>query len=870
MDEPTKIADRIKARLSRGQSSTETTEQTYLAEAQKKLKYMVEAKRKAEYEMWLNDQFYNGEQYATYSPASRTITRTGNDDNKVIINKIKQNARFVVMWLNRDHPQSRVMPATQDDQAYDKAKKTEHLLDYWYDCQELSTANKQTTLDAYKFKAGFQEIVWDDMALASTSPWGDLDRTDTKGDLSISRIDPYEMYIDPMLNSGNIDDARFICRSRPRSLGELRANPNYQNKDKLSGDSKLASSFLKESIIRSQTVGASSYSPSGKDDLATCLVNELYSRELDDELNWKIRRITFTQNGVLLENRLWDLDFYPYEIYLADVQGSVLDGGGPMRDLRSPQKAFNQIVSTINENARIMGKINYRMPRGANVNVIDDTVGQFLEYDPTPGGAPEQLTPSGLPAYIPAHAQMLMQMIDDLGGNHSASYGKSPGSKASGELVNRLQEGDSNNLLLMRDNLDDFQRRVYKKGLRTFKAKAPVDRYVRSKSTNATGRYDFWSIKPSDVVTEGDIEVVTGSKMPYSMQDRQEMLLNMKKEGIIDGKAFLKAANLPDLDNAMNTNQLDIERALDENRRLLAGEVLDIPAKGEDHATHIEVITQLIKSPEYLAAKPEIRDNIQDHYAKHIELSYQLAMISASLNVEPIKRSENVMLRLGELAQLSPIERTQMFSKVGVQSDAAAIQMRGGLHTQDPAAAEVQAQQEDVEMMDGTPVMISLGDNHKVHIETHSQVMQTPAWDLLPQVVQRAFDQHIQQHMTALEAQAPTPGLVPGPGSDVPNQPQVIQTDQLKQAEQAAAPPQPGGAPAGPPPPGKPMPVNKAALNPKYPAAPRPLMPHEMLQHKGAVDNQLATEKMAAAEQQKQEQEAQKAKEAKKKPATKK
>lgn len=862
--ETTSMADRIKTKLGRGTTSDVQTDQQTLAEAQKILNYMVQAKRKAEYEMWMNDQFYNGEQYATYNPASRTIIRSGKDDNKVIINKIKQNARFVVMWLNRDHPQSRVMPATQDDQAYDKAKKTEHLIDYWYDCQELSTANKQTTLDAYKYKAGFQEIIWDSLALASTSPWGDFNRTDTKGDLAINRTDPYELYLDPMLNSGNIDDCRFICRSQPRSLGELRSS-DYMNTSKLTGDSKLASSFLKESIIRSQTVGAGSYSPSGKDDLATCLVNQLYKKELGADGEWCIRKITFTQNGILLENRIWDFNFYPYEMYLADVQGSAIDGGGPMRDLRSPQKAFNQIMSIIHDNARVMGKINYKMPRGANVNVIDDSVGQFLEYDPTPGGAPEQLTPSGLPAYMPNHATTLMNLIDDLGGNHSASYGKSPGSKASGELVNRLQEGDSNNLLLMRDNLDDFQRRVFKKALLTFKDKAPVDRYVRSKSTNASGRYDFWSIKPEDIVTEGDIEVVTGSKMPYSMQDRQEMLLNMKKEGIIDAKTFLKAVNLPDLDNAMNTNQLDIERALDENRRLLDGADLPDPAKGEDHATHIEVHVQLIKSPEYLAANPQIQTAIQGHYAKHINMSYQLAMISASMDMEPIKRSENVMFR-NDLAQMTPIERIQAFAKVGVQSDADAIQKRGGLNVQDPATAEVQAQQEDIEMMKGNPVMISLGDNHQVHIETHTQVMQTAAWPQFPQVLKDNFDRHIKQHMDAMQAVAPTPGLVPGPDFDVPNQAQIMQEPAIQQAEaanqqqiQQEQAQQAGGG----------QPVNQAALNPQNPT-PRPLMSHEMVQPKGAVDNQMASEKMAAAEQAKQEAQAQKDKEAKAKPKPKK
>lgn len=819
---PQSIVDSMKERFGQG-TSQQREEKDILSRAQRQYNYMKQARRKAEYEMWLNDQFYQGEQYAYYNPQTKLIERYAyKNDSNLIINKIKQNARYVIMWLNRDHPTSRVMPATQDDAAYDHAKKTEHLLSYWYDALDLSTENKLTTMDAYKYKLGAQKILWDGQALAPTSPFnGGI--TKIKGEVTIKRVDPYELLLDPQLSGVNVDDCRFLCHTMPRTLGELRNNKNYKNTDKVTGDSKTADSMLKESIIRAQTVGAAQFNPDNKDDLATTLVRELYAREFDKEKgDWVIRKTVFTGNGILLDSSIWPLDFYPFELYLADMQGSILDGGGPVRDLRSPQRAFNQIMSIIHENAQVMGKINYKMPRGANVNVITDEVGQFLEYDVTPGGSPEQLQPASLPAYMPNHATYLAQLLDDLGGNHSASYGKSPGSKASGELVNRLQEGDSNNLVLMRSNLDDLQRRVYKKALKTFSKFGTADRMIRSKETNATGRYDFWSVKPKDVSVDCDIEVVTGSKMPYSMQDRQEMLLNMKKEGVITNEQFLKAINIPDLDNVLNTAQLDVERALDENRRLLKGEVLEDPAKGEDHQVHMQVHVQLIKSPAYLEADPMIQDNIQAHYAAHIDMSVQLAMISNSLNVEPIKRNETVMFRQ-DFNQLTPIERTQAMSKVGIQSDAGEIQARGGLNIQDPGQAELQAQTEDTAMLDGKPVMIAIGDNHQVHIETHSQIMETAAWEHVPEPIKNLFNEHIKQHVQQLQAQAPMPGLVPNKNYDVPNQPQIVH------------------------------PVNQAANNPNN-SAPRPLMPHEFLQPKGAVQNQMASEQMAAKEQQAQEQ----------------
>lgn len=825
MADRTPLGDAI--RTSFGMDTSEQKqEKALVAKATRLYEFFAKARRKAEYEWWLNDQFYQGEQYVAYNRSVGAVQRIDpKTDNKIVINKIKQNARYVVMWLNQDHPTATVLPGSPDDDAYDRAKKAEHYLDYLYTKLQLNMKNKQTTLDGFKYKVGFQKILWNKDALAPTAPFvaDGLSTDQAKGEVMIERVDPFELYWDPAMYS-DVESSRGFVHAIPRTLGEVRNNPLYKNTDLVRSDAKLASSFIKESQIRAQTAAAGMYEPGGDDDLSTVIVREHFWREFN-EGEWKIRLVVTTANGVLLRDDWWPMNFYPFEMFLADVQGSPLDGGSPLRDLRSPQRALNQFNSLVQENGRVMAKINWSIPRGANVNVITDEVGQFLEYDQNPGGRPEQVTPSGLPAYVGQHLDRLEKYIDDIGGNHSASYGRSPGSKASGELVNKLQEGDSNNLRLMRDNLDDFQARVDKKALLTFKGNSLIDRQIRTATTNAVGKYGLVNLKPSEVSTSDDIKVVTGNKMPYSNSDKQEMLLNMKKEGIIDNKTFLKAANMPDLDNAMNNSQLDIERALEENRELLAGTPVGDPVKGEDHAVHMEVHVQLIKAPEFKAAKPEVKDAILAHYDAHITQSYQLAMVAASMNVDPIKRSEAIMYRPNNFAEMTPTERTQIFGKFGVQSDALIIQQRGGTNVQDPAAAEQQAQQEDIQMMDGQPVMVSMTDNHQVHLETHMQVMESAAWEILPEPVKSVFNRHMNQHITILQSQSPTPGMVPTEGSDTPDKPQIVHP---------------------------PLPTNKAAMTPTNPT-PRPLMPHEHIQTKGAVANQRATEAMAAQEQAKQE-----------------
>lgn len=794
------VAENVRKTLI-GKTDQEKQEDKILADSDRIWAYLSSSRKRAEYEWWLNDQFYQGEQYVSYNFTTNRIERATNpSSNQLVINLINKTARHVVSFLNREHPQAKVLPGVEDEGAYIRAKKQEHLLDYWYNRLSLNKVSKQITLDAYKYKVGWAKVIWDRSALAPTSPYkmkSGAKSTKTYGELSVERVDTFEVWWDPMAHE--VKDMRFICHALPRTLGELRANKNYMNRDKLTSDSKLAASYMKEAWIRSQTVGAAQFTPTGGSDYSTVIVRELFHQKTDPETGLTELWITVsTATGVLLRHEKWDGP-NPWVMYPADVQGSLLEGGGPLRHMRSPQKALNQMNTIIQENARITGKIQMYMPRGSNINVIDDVVGSFVEYDPTPGGKPEQNQPAGLPAYMPNHIDRLEKYLDDLGGNHSASYGKSPGSKASGELVNKLQEGDSNNLTMMQDNLDDFWVNLCKTMLWTFKHNAKTDRLIRLNQQDAVGNYNFTKVAAEDVSLEDDVQVVTGSNMPYSLADKQEMFLNMWHEkAITDPKLLFKAMEMPDLDNQLGSQQLDIERALRENKMVLNGKIPPDPVKGEDHQVHMTTHAQFIRSQMFEDAPLEVKNNIMAHYDKHINLNYQLTMISNSMNVAPITRSEIFQVRAASLGEFTPQEATQFEAKFGVQSDRLQIQQRGGVTVTNPAMAEQQAQAEDLTMMEGAPVPISIADNHQVHIETHSQLTKDPRWATVPQAVQQVLTQHIKDHETAMRAQMTTPGLVPAPNYDNPNKPSVIKQSNVKpppSPQPDITPVQTGGSP---------------------------------------------------------------------------
>lgn len=110
---------------------------------------------------------------------------------------------------------------------------------------------------------------------------------------------------------------------------------------------------------------------------------------------------------------------------------------------------------------------------------------------------------------------------------------------------------------------------------------------------------------------------------------------------------------------------------------------------------------------------------------------------------------------------------------------------------------------ENEDIGDGKPVTAVLTDKHKLHIQEHSTVLDSPEARTDPKIIQLATE-HIQQHMAIL--QNPDP--------------KVIAILQLLGEQSLAPPPAPGGPPpgqAGPPhPPGPPQPSG-----PKGPAMPQ-------------------------------------------------
>src|SRR5438045_7528371 len=102
----------------------------------------------------------------------------------------------------------------------------------------------------------------------------------------------------------------------------------------------------------------------------------------------------------------------------------------------------------------------------------------------------------------------------------------------------------------------------------------------------------------------------------------------------------------------------------------------------ENHAVHIQTLDKFGRGKRWSKLSDEQKQWVRDHRQKHIEFTIQLAQIQAAQQFEPIKRSETLMLRMNKMSDTTAIERTQLLSRFAINSDAAQVQLRGGLYIQ--------------------------------------------------------------------------------------------------------------------------------------------------------------------------------------------
>ena len=579
-------------------------------------------RRKFDWQWLVRALYVRGYHFAQYNRGTNTIvfsTRTG---VKIPINLVMAHLRAVRNQVTSFKPKWEVLPNVTTDDAEQNTRYSGKVLDYLYEKAQIKRKIKEVVTDSLMFSIG----IW-------------MFDVDSKGNVSISRVDPFDFLVDPNVKSPNLSDpdygAEYVIYSTQTSIDWVKHNKDFQNTDQVRTDNQVASAEYKRFLLQ---VTRNVFSTQ-KEANPTVILKQAFLRERQDNGDIKIRIITYVDGmDRPLKNELTDSDEYPFEILQGDIQPGELYGEGWIKHLIPINRVIDALESHIFEYNHFFARGKWIIDKNSGVRLLVNQHGQIVEKN-----RGSTVTPVTVPPLPPSPMDQIGNMrkyLEDLSGAHDVSLGRMPGTIRSGVAIAELRQADSTNQSDLVDNLEDFLARSGRRILKLVAENWDTTRliaatglggkpeYFMAVGANSAKRFkdkkDFTmgdkKLPLAIIGAENEVRVQVGSWLAYTKEARQEKLKELFRLGAIDQKSYLQHAEFADIDGiidrtkeerilqaAAGSRSESVQKAYgitldDEALAMAENELMDENVEqhaepGDDHQVHIMVHKEDAENP---------------------------------------------------------------------------------------------------------------------------------------------------------------------------------------------------------------------------------------------------------------------------------
>lgn len=570
---------------------------------------------------WLANKLYKGgEQWLEASNgALGGMRRTGQDDARnaklVTINMFQSHARTIVSKLIAQQPIPVVTPATSttDDRAV--ARTCEHMLRYFWRAKQLQQEYIYLVTDMVDCGGGWWYLDWDKEAgelvtvgpdaaesamadLQSEDPDGteepkaEQPRTVKTGDVVVRFVSNFEMRVDPGANRWQ--DAKWCGRVYPMSVKEVKERYGIE----VSADWPANGS----------AVVSPDYwlNPQRQQDMNLCAVRDMWHLPCEDYpegYHWTVI------GGQLVTDEPLRGGVLPFEYVEFQPDPDNFYGTSPMTFVRQPQRQFNTNVTLTCEgrNRNIFGV--WMSPRGAQMDTPTGRPGEVLGYNDN-APKPTFVEQQPISPQVFSFNSLLTDAMSVVSGISMSALGDQSAATSGRDRLYAAEE-DNTKLGITLQCLHAFLKRCAMKMLNLWRDNAEFPLKFAVGDPNAMGDIEEFDARQ---IAYRDVEMSIDSTLPLNRQARREEVLALYQGGLLDRDKALKLLEFGDVDEAIGSKNLDVERARFENKLFYLQEV---PVREwEDHAAHIEQhLTEIKQSAAY--DKPEVQQRIEAHMAMH-------------------------------------------------------------------------------------------------------------------------------------------------------------------------------------------------------------------------------------------------------------
>jgi len=395
------------------------------------LAFAEEASRAKHWEWFVIDQFIKGNHDIKGSPEDNVIRVTKkNSSINYPINKVYAVSRAVKGFVTRHKPKIEVDPVDQSEGARNYARRAQKLLERDNRLNNSRKINKEWAGLGVDYGVGYRQIGYDKENKVSIR-W---------------TIEPFDLLLGA--RSGQFEDVPFIIKPIVRTVGYWRKK--FPEAD-VSPDNKLAFDRYKELAMQIE-LRNSNNNPQRPEEQTMVGYECWYRTDKPNKLGGTVNRCMFTDNQILSKEET-PFTEYPFIPYYAQVKANHLYPDGHIKHILSPQRMLNLLNEQLLEYNHIVNRGRWQVPKGSGFDVVMAKEGQIVRYNP--GKPVNALTPPSINPLIQWQINYADQAIQVIGSQNDASQGRQPYAGASGDLVEALQAGDSNNISDLRDNFED-------------------------------------------------------------------------------------------------------------------------------------------------------------------------------------------------------------------------------------------------------------------------------------------------------------------------------------------------------------------------------------------------------------------------------
>lgn len=389
---------------------------------------------------YLNDRFVRGDHWIVYNKTLNKVQSLPISDGEIrrTINKIRVQLRGVKNFIKRNQPRWESHPDDVTDEAFENAKKTNKVIQYYYRKLDIKSLLTDVIVSGLKYSVGFLE--------------GGVTEYEDEVKLEMWHDDTYSILLD--LNASKIQDCRFIIKAVKKPIAAIENNKNYKIKGKIKSDNKEDGGSTYKELIEREKYGEKTTSTK---DLETALVKEFWIKWKDDEGRNHVKVFTVVSDQ-LVRVKKTDYRRYPFFTYNPEREPGAIYSDAWIKDLIQVNKSLDKSASQIESYIQRMLAGKYLIKQGVEVSTITDKGAEKIYYKGSV--PPHQLNLQPLPTTPFSFMGNLERWIEEMGGQREASLGRVPGQIQSGRGIEALQAADAQTVAEPIENLEEFLKNV--------------------------------------------------------------------------------------------------------------------------------------------------------------------------------------------------------------------------------------------------------------------------------------------------------------------------------------------------------------------------------------------------------------------------